>query len=144
MPVSIRALRWRMYRSVEFSGSDASENLVDICTISNLFSVGGVGTPVVVSGGPTVAGVGIGRSVLPVVSVVPGSVVVSTAVVLGSSLVVTVEDSELLVSVILSDVSNECVVVSMGRSVVSWWLKKSSLQAKRGVFLSTFSQLSHT
>lgn len=108
-----------MYRSVEFSGSDASENLVDICTISNLFSVGGVGTPVVVSGGPTVAGVGIGRSVLPVVSVVPGSVVVSTAVVLGSSLVVTVEDSELLVSVILSDVSNECVVVSMGRSVVS-------------------------
>lgn len=107
-----------MFRSVSLTETGVSTSNLD-----SESSAGGVGTPVVVSSGPTVAGVGIGCSVLAVVSVVPASVVVSTAlvelsgslVVLGDASVVTLVDSVVFGS---SSVVVIAVVVTVEASVL--------------------------
>lgn len=63
-------------------------------------SLGGVGTPVVVSGGPTVAGVGIAASVL--------SVLCGTSVVLGIGVVVST-----IVGIVVSLLDSGIVVVDI-------------------------------
>jgi len=118
-------------------------------------SVGGVGTPVVVSTGPTVGGVGIGASVLWVLSVVASLVTVVSTVVVEDS-VVGGSVSTLVIAVVVSTgaavvssvvvvlASVVVVVVTVEASVLPPGLKKSSLQASRGASFGSWAQSSHT
>lgn len=117
-------------------------------------SAGGVGTPVVVSTGPAVPGVGIGASVLSVLwvlSVVGSLVVVSTVVVVDSVVGESVWTLVTIKVVVSGVVVVSCVVVVLASVVVTVeasvlppGLKKSSLHASRGASFGSWAQLSHT